>query len=209
MPNPIIPAQASSPISPPLLKFPIGTTDDNKPVMPTLQFLKQWQVMWASVSGTGGTQGQLDIIFGMHGDGTLTDLGVLTVTKTNGVAFGYFATGTDAANLTGTLAPARIADDSLPYAKLVDTASGALLGASSAGPVVGMTAGRGISLAGSAVTAQDPITVVASLGTATAGLRAFVTDSTVAASGNFGSIVAGTGGNFVPVFADGANWLIG
>jgi hypothetical protein len=40
-------------------------------------------------------------------------------------------------------------------------------------------------------------------------MRAFVRDSTVAASGNFGAIVAGGGSNNVPVFYDGTNWLIG
>ncbi len=41
------------------------------------------------------------------------------------------------------------------------------------------------------------------------GARATVTDATVVASGNFAAIVAGTGGNTVPVWCDGTNWLIG
>jgi hypothetical protein len=45
--------------------------------------------------------------------------------------------------------------------------------------------------------------------TAGAGTRAFVSDSSVAASANFGAIVAGGGANKVPVFSDGANWRIG
>ena len=44
---------------------------------------------------------------------------------------------------------------------------------------------------------------------AIAGMRFMVSDSTVAASGNFGATVAGTGSNVVPVFCDGSNWLIG
>jgi hypothetical protein len=36
-----------------------------------------------------------------------------------------------------------------------------------------------------------------------------VTDSTVAGSGNFGAIVAGTGANTVPVYCDDTNWRIG
>jgi hypothetical protein len=39
--------------------------------------------------------------------------------------------------------------------------------------------------------------------------RAFVTDSTVTASGNFGAIVVGYGSHIVPVWCDGTNWLIG
>jgi hypothetical protein len=41
------------------------------------------------------------------------------------------------------------------------------------------------------------------------GQRAFVSDSTVAASGNFGAAVAGGGSNVVPVYSDGTNWRIG
>ena len=46
-------------------------------------------------------------------------------------------------------------------------------------------------------------------GTAGAGARHTVTDSTVAASGNFGATVAGSGSYIVPVFSNGTNWLIG
>ena len=49
---------------------------------------------------------------------------------------------------------------------------------------------------------------VATLPSRPAGTRTFVTDSTVAASGNFGATVAGTGSNTVPVFYDGTNWII-
>jgi len=53
-------------------------------------------------------------------------------------------------------------------------------------------------------------TTVSGLGAAgSAGRRAMVTDATVVASGNFGAIVAGTGGNTVPVYDDGTNWRIG
>lgn len=52
-----------------------------------------------------------------------------------------------------------------------------------------------------------PTTNVAGLPTAgTAGRRAFVTDATVT---TFASVVAGTGGNGVPVYDDGTNWRIG
>lgn len=44
----------------------------------------------------------------MSGDATIADTGAVTVLKTNGIAFGYYATGTDAANLTGTLNNARL-----------------------------------------------------------------------------------------------------
>lgn len=59
MPAPTSPAQATFPISPPLAKMPIGTPDPNQPnnILPTLQFLKAYQQLWAAVGGTGGTGG--------------------------------------------------------------------------------------------------------------------------------------------------------
>jgi hypothetical protein len=56
-----------------------------------------------------------------------------------------------------------------------------------------------------------PVTVSTLTAAATAGngARHAVTDSTVAASGNFGAIVAGGGANNVPVYSDGTNWRIG
>lgn len=50
---------------------------------------------------------------------------------------------------------------------------------------------------------------VASLPTATQGLRGMAKDSTATLSGGLGNIVAGTGANIVPVYADGTNWRIG
>lgn len=51
---------------------------------------------------------------------------------------------------------------------------------------------------------------VATLPAASAGaLRRFVRDSSVAASGNFGAVVAGGGANTVPVYSDLTNWRIG
>ena len=56
-----------------------------------------------------------------------------------------------------------------------------------------------------------PVTVatLTAAATAGAGARHFVTDSSVAASGSFGAVVAAGGANIVPVFCDGTNWRIG
>jgi hypothetical protein len=55
-----------------------------------------------------------------------------------------------------------------------------------------------------------PVLTVATLPLATtAGQRAFVSDSTATASGNFGAVVTGTGTNKVPVYSDGTDWRIG
>lgn len=56
---------------------------------------------------------------------------------------------------------------------------------------------------------QAPMTVAALPLPAIAGQRQFVSDSSVAASGNFGAAVAGGGTNTVPVYSDGAVWRIG
>jgi hypothetical protein len=49
--------------------------------------------------------------------------------------------------------------------------------------------------------------------TLSAGIRGFISDSNVAAAGNFGAVVngtnTGTGSNVVPVYYDGTNWRIG
>ncbi len=64
------------------------------------------------------------------------------------------------------------------------------------------------TLYGSGTVASLPIPGSAP-GNAPAGARSFVTDSTVAGSGNFGAIVAGGSNHSVPVYCDGTNWLVG
>lgn len=61
-------------------------------------------------------------------------------------------------------------------------------------------------------TFKSVATTVSALGsaaTAGAGARAFVNDANLAASGNFGAVISGSGGNTVPVYSDGSNWCIG
>ena len=63
-----------------------------------------------------------------------------------------------------------------------------------------------------AVTTQfgvNKVFTVATLPVSGAPARAFVSDSTVAASSHFGSAVVGGGTNTVPVFYDNASWKIG
>jgi hypothetical protein len=55
-------------------------------------------------------------------------------------------------------------------------------------------------------TTKQSVYTVATLPVGTAGCRSFVSDATVT---TFASIVAGTGANFVPVYHNGTNWLIG
>ena len=57
---------------------------------------------------------------------------------------------------------------------------------------------------------EFPVLTVATLPlVTTAGQRAFVSDSTATASGNFGAVVTGAGTNKVPVYSDGTDWRIG
>lgn len=63
-----------------------------------------------------------------------------------------------------------------------------------------------------AVTTQfgtNKVYTVATLPVIAAPARAFVSDSTVAASTHFGSAVVGGGTNMVPVYFDNTNWKIG
>lgn len=41
------------------------------------------------------------------------------------------------------------------------------------------------------------------------GARSTVSDGSVVAAGNFGTVVAGAGANIVPVYCDGTNWRVG
>jgi hypothetical protein len=55
-------------------------------------------------------------------------------------------------------------------------------------------------------TTVGALTAAATVG---AGTKAFVTDSTSTMSSHHGQAVVGGGNNFVPVFSDGTNWIIG
>jgi hypothetical protein len=57
--------------------------------------------------------------------------------------------------------------------------------------------------------ATQPVATVDLLPSPIAGTRSFVSDSVASAIGNFGEEVTGLGTYTVPVWADGANWLIG
>lgn len=87
----------------------------------------------AAVTSPGGTSGQVQYNnggsfggFTVSGDGTLTtSTGSLSVTKTGGVSFSAFATSTDAANLTGNIASARLTAN---LSAAIDTAFGSTRG---------------------------------------------------------------------------------
>ena len=68
-----------------------------------------------------------------------------------------------------------------------------------------------IGAAGTGYLKLTPTTVGALTAAATvgAGTKAFVTDSANTLSSHHGQTVAGGGSNFVPVFSDGTNWIVG
>lgn len=228
---------ASTPVPPPLTKLPMvvpgtgmgtlmfvsfltelwaGVNGDGglSPTITTL--MAQVAVLQAKVatliSDVAMLFADVAVIFGMHGDGTLDPAGLLTVTKTNGVPFVASATTdtTDADNITsGTLPVARLAANSVPYAKLVNTAGAALLGATAAGPVVEITLGAGIVfVAGAIVDEATIVTTVAGLPAQPypQGRRRFVSDALLP---TFGAAVAGAGAVPVPVYSTGAAWNVG
>lgn len=53
------------------------------------------------------------------------------------------------------------------------------------------------------------VTIVSELPSPVLGARSFVSDSTVVATGHFGSVVVGGGIHAVPVWSDGSDWYIG
>lgn len=87
-------------------------------------------------------------ILGATAAGNVTDLTAaqaktfLAIASTDVSGLGYFATGTDAANLTGTVAAARIAANSLAPSKLTDAAAASIFGATAAGARADLTAAQ-------------------------------------------------------------------
>lgn len=65
--------------------------------------------------------------------------------------------------------------------------------------------------AGVGVLSTSPIVTLAQLGNAAnaAGAKAVISDGNLVAAGNFGAVVGSGGSNVLPVFSNGANWLIG
>lgn len=59
------------------------------------------------------------------------------------------------------------------------------------------------------ITAPVTVATLTAAATAGAGARSFVTDASLSMTAGVGTTVAGGGANKVPVYSDGANWLIG
>lgn len=171
---------AQFPLIPPLAKIPIVEKTGHASI-PFQQFL---QSLWAGTQGSGGLLELIQTIYNMSGDATISAQGVIVVASSRGRAFvaSAFTDTTDASNISsGTLSSA-----------LLDLGSG--LG----------------TVAGAVVALGTVPTIFADLPAPTVGARAFITDSPVAASGNFGTAVTTGGGtNKVPLWSEGTGWFIG
>jgi len=157
---------------------------------------------WATPAGTapGGSSGQLQYnssgsfagVPTVNGDGTLnTSTGALAVTKTGGVSFGSFATGTDAANLTGTLAGARVSGSYTGITGVGTLTAGTwnatIIGSAygGAGSVSGILKANGSGTVSAAVSGTD-------YAPATSGSSILYANG----SGGFSSVTVGTGLSF-------------
>ena len=66
-----------------------------------------------------------------------------------------------------------------------------------------------ITASGTVKTTPTTVALLPAAATAGAGARTFVTDSANTLASHHGQTVAGGGSDFVPVFSDGTNWIIG
>lgn len=113
--NKALPAASANPVPPPLPNFAMVDTSTGKLTPMGYNFMTQF---WAGLQGSGGAtdnikalQAQIAIIFGMHGDATLSADGIITVVSSEGRIFvaSAFIDTTNAVNITsGILDPARL-----------------------------------------------------------------------------------------------------
>ena len=113
---------------------------------------------------------------GLSGDCSLSNAGAITCTKTNGTSFGSFATGTNAANLTGTLPVGSLptsgaASGSCTFCSITADSYGRVTaissGTASGWPALGVTNGTGASAGyvGEVIESDGSTTVGVSSGT--------------------------------------------
>lgn len=232
MSGPSLP-NAAFPVPPPVARQPIGEVREDGKVYFNQIGLQMFTLLWAGLQGNGGVKPQTDTntqdvntLFGMSGDATISSAGVITVTKTRGTPFGYFATGTNASNLTGTLNAAQmpaLTGDATSTAGTVATTVGKLQGnpvantAPSDGnvltwvnadgkwepkpPATGGTVtsvGTGTGLTGGPITGSGTISATLATAGAVGIVKPDGTTITVDGSGTI-SAVGGGGGSMLPL----------
>ncbi len=212
--------QATFPVTPPAFNLPWGTVQGGQ-VMLTPAAMQFLQEIWAAIQGTGGLADQTTSGLPEPADGVAA-------------AFGLAAPAPDLLAIAGSpigeiqamIGEALLLADAplTPFAQQVLGQLGFTQGSivycgadgwfalppGIAGQVL-QTGGAGANPQW-AMAASAPPTTVAGLPALPAdGTRAFVTDSSVVAAGNFGAIVAGSGSSHAPVYYDGGSsqWRIG
>lgn len=216
-----LPSAPTAPVPPPAAKLAIGYVRGQDVFFNSIGINLLTQI-WAAMSGSGGAidnikeiQAQIAVIFGMHGDGTLSATGELTVVSSEGRVFvaSAFIDTTNAGNITaGILPPARLGDGSIVYAKLQNESDGTLLGrsAGSAGAPMEISIGAGLALASGTLSspASNAVLFAALPAVPSDGARGFITNCSTSV---FHAAADGAGGLHVPVFYDGAGaiWRVG
>lgn len=131
----------------------------------------------------------------MSGDCTVTNTGAISCTKTGGVSFGSFATGTDAANLTGTIAAARLTGASYSFtAPALGAATGTSLALGAGSPVTSTGAGGSLGTNAFNSTAYAPLASPTFTGTVTLPNNVPIGIGTALTSSGAGGTALATGG---------------
>jgi hypothetical protein len=136
------------------------------------------------------------LLFEAGGHEFLTDANALVLTNSSGGR--SFLTRTDFSLIPST--------SQLKWGNLASFASDTGLARDSAGVVKVTDGSTGTGYLKLTPTTVGALTAAATVG---AGTKAFVTDSTSTLSAHHGQIVVGGGSDFVPVFSDGTNWIVG
>ena len=92
---------------------------------------------------------------------------------------------------------------------IVTTALKGNVGIATTTPTVALDVSGSIAATGTIKATPTTVAALPAASTAGAGARTFVTDSDNSLSSHHGQTVIGGGSNFVPVYSDGTNWIVG
>lgn len=224
MSNPSTPVSFSGQIPPPVLNLPFGTVQQDGQVYLSTTAIEFLQTLWAAMAGDGGVA---DLVLLNAVAPGVTSGATVALINEIAAALAILMPRSNAAM------PNQVQDASLLLARpqipmsiqaLLDSlgadqgdilyrgANGwTVLAPGAAGQAL-ETGGASANPSWATVSTSPPATTFAGLtATPADGQRAFITDGSVVATGNFGTVAAGGGANHVPVFWDGAGstWRIG
>jgi len=182
----------------------------------TLRFNKLQNTWYAVSQSLGAISSVLSTITLTSGTGTIKDINAQTILELTpnyaGVTAGNYVriSNRSTGGPPQVLAQGIDANINLVVSAkgtgIVEIDDGATVGGS---PIISQIAlNSGVSIATITGTRTQVLAALASAGSPQ-GFRAFVNDSTIAATGNFAATFAGGGANLVPVYFDGGNLRIG